>query len=203
MTTTTQLVSGKDAYLDFTRGAITAPQKTIDELVQIMKPEPRRTFKLYGRLCTMKRSQLYFSTNPDAAPYKFSRNEFPPMKVLPGSLVGICLQHANATSGGEEYNAVFVNYYRDGSEFISPHADDEACEAAPIFTYSFGATRQFNIRWKGNEKPEEFKRLSVPLPSGSCAVMRGADFQKHFTHAIPPTKKKIGWRISLTVRKHF
>ena len=32
MTTTTQLVSGKDAYLDLTPGAITAPQETIDEL---------------------------------------------------------------------------------------------------------------------------------------------------------------------------
>ena len=203
MTTTTQLVSGKDASLDFTPGAITAPQKTIDELVQILKPEPPRTFEMYGKKCKMQRSQLYYSTNPNAAPYKFSRNEFPPMKVLPGSLVAMCIQHANTTSGGAEYNAALVNYYSDGSKFISPHSDDEGCEAAPIFTYSFGATRPFQIRWKGKEKPEEFKRLSVPLPSGSCAVMRGADFQTHFTHGIPATKKEMGWRISITVRSHF
>jgi len=201
MATTTQLVCGKDADFDFTPDAITASQEAIRELVECLKPDHPRTFKMYGRCCTMQRNQRYYSTNPKAVPYKFSQNEFLPHKVLPGSLVGMCIQHANTASGGAGYNAALVNFYSNGSKYISPHSDDG--EPAPIFTYSFGATRPFQIRWKGKGKPEEFKRLSVLLPSGSCAVMRGADFQTHFTHGIPATRKEMGWRISITVRTHF
>ena len=98
---------------------------------------------------------------------------------------------------GEMFNSVLANLYRDGSDRLGWHADDEP-ELGPapvIASASFGAPRRFLLRPKRGG-------ASVPivLEPGSLLVMRGPT-QRHWLHSIPPTRRPVGSRINLTFRR--
>ena len=98
---------------------------------------------------------------------------------------------------GETFNSVLANLYRDGSDRLGWHADDEP-ELGPapvIASASFGAPRRFLLRPKRGG-------ASVPivLEPGSLLVMRGPT-QRHWLHSIPPTRRSVGPRINLTFRR--
>lgn len=98
---------------------------------------------------------------------------------------------------GEMYNSVLANLYRDGSDRLGWHADDEP-ELGPapvIASASFGAPRRFLLRPKRGG-------ASVPivLEPGSLLVMRGLT-QRHWLHSVPPTRRPVGPRINLTFRR--
>ena len=54
------------------------------------------------------------------------------------------------TLGGETFNFVLVNRYKDGSEHMGEHRDNEQelVQTAPIASLSFGQTRDFVLRHK-------------------------------------------------------
>ena len=98
---------------------------------------------------------------------------------------------------GEAFNSVLANLYRDGSDRLGWHADDEP-ELGPapvIASASFGAPRRFLLRPKRGG-------ASVPivLEPGSLLVMRGPT-QRHWLHSVPPTRRPVGPRINLTFRR--
>ena len=98
---------------------------------------------------------------------------------------------------GETFNSVLANLYRDGSDRLGRHADDEP-ELGPapvIASASFGAPRRFLLRPKRGG-------ASVPivLEPGSLLVMRGPT-QRHWLHSVPPTRRPVGPRINLTFRR--
>ena len=98
---------------------------------------------------------------------------------------------------GEAFNSVLANLYRDGSDRLGWHADDEP-ELGPapvIASASFGAPRRFLLCPKRGG-------ASVPivLEPGSLLVMRGAT-QRHWLHSVPPTRRPVGPRINLTFRR--
>ena len=99
---------------------------------------------------------------------------------------------------GEAFNSVLANLYRDGSDRLGWHADDEpALGPAPVIaSASFGAPRRFLLR------PKRGRGASVPivLEPGSLLVMRGAT-QRHWLHSVPPTRRPVGPRINLTFRR--
>ena len=99
---------------------------------------------------------------------------------------------------GEAFNSVLANLYRDGSDRLGWHADDEP-ELGPapvIASASFGAPRRFLLR------PKRGGGASVPivLEPGSLLVMRGPT-QRHWLHSVPPTRRPVGPRINLTFRR--
>ena len=99
---------------------------------------------------------------------------------------------------GETFNSVLANLYRDGSDRLGWHADDEP-ELGPapvIASASFGAPRRFLLR------PKRGGGASVPivLEPGSLLVMRGPT-QRHWLHSVPPTRRPVGPRINLTFRR--
>lgn len=99
---------------------------------------------------------------------------------------------------GEMFNSVLANLYRDGSDRLGWHADDEP-ELGPapvIASASFGAPRRFLLR------PKRGGGASVPivLEPGSLLVMRGPT-QRHWLHSVPPTRRPVGPRINLTFRR--
>ena len=101
-------------------------------------------------------------------------------------------------AAGEAFNSVLANLYRDGSDRLGWHADDEP-ELGPapvIASASFGAPRRFLLR------PKRGGGASVPivLEPGSLLVMRGAT-QRHWLHSVPPTRRPVGPRINLTFRR--
>lgn len=100
---------------------------------------------------------------------------------------------------GYRFNCALVNLYRDGSDSVGYHADDEP-ELGPsrhdiaVASLSLGATRRFVLRRrKGAERHE------LTLPGGSLLVMRGRT-QHEYVHSLPKTRRPVGPRVNLTYR---
>lgn len=97
---------------------------------------------------------------------------------------------------GVDFNSVLANLYRDGSDAMGWHADDEPelGEAPVIASVSLGATRRFLLRAR-----EGGERLALDLPHGSLLVMAGGT-QAAYRHALTRTRRDVGPRVNLTFR---
>ncbi|MCP4008733.1 MAG: alpha-ketoglutarate-dependent dioxygenase AlkB [Proteobacteria bacterium] len=95
------------------------------------------------------------------------------------------------------FNAVLLNYYRDGRDTMGWHADDEKeLGVQPtIASLSLGAAR--DIHFKSRNGGEELVKLN--LPSGSLLIMDG-DTQHYWLHHIPKRAKCTTPRVNLTFR---
>ncbi len=98
---------------------------------------------------------------------------------------------------GVTFNSVLLNRYRDGSDSVSWHSDDEPelGENPVIGSVSLGQTRRFQLK----HKKDSTLRETIELSHGSLLVMRGQT-QHHWLHQIPKSKKKMSERINLTFR---
>jgi alkylated DNA repair dioxygenase AlkB len=97
------------------------------------------------------------------------------------------------------FNHVLINRYRDGSDSIGLHADDEPeLGLDPIVaTMSLGATRRFVLKpRRARFGPDH----SLDVEHGSLLVMGGA-CQRHYVHGVPRQAGVTGERISLTFRR--
>ncbi len=99
---------------------------------------------------------------------------------------------------GATFNAVLLNLYRDGSDSMGMHADDEPeLGAQPVIaSLSLGAARTFVMRHR-HTKTLPAVRLS--LGDGDLLVMKGAT-QAHWLHGIAKQKRNEGARLNLTFR---
>jgi alkylated DNA repair dioxygenase AlkB len=95
------------------------------------------------------------------------------------------------------FNSVLLNYYRNGSDRVGWHSDDERdlVNHSAIAAISLGATRRFLLRHK-IRKDEKF---AIELSAGSLLVMQGQT-QQYWQHSVPPSKRITQPRISLTFR---
>lgn len=95
------------------------------------------------------------------------------------------------------FNSVLANGYRDGRDRMGWHCDDEK-ELGPrpvIASLSLGQERGFLLRRNGEKRSHR-----LMLADGSLLIMRGTS-QAEFRHALPGSKKPMGWRINLTFRR--
>lgn len=92
------------------------------------------------------------------------------------------------------FNSLLANYYRDGNDRVSWHADDERAIGPIIASVSLGSMRKFGIKNRSLGKAHD-----IDLQAGSLLVMAG-ETQKHCLHCISPTKQAVGPRINLTFR---
>ena len=98
---------------------------------------------------------------------------------------------------GARFNFVLANRYRDGSDSMGWHSDDER-ELGPspiIASISFGATRPFRFR----ARDDSGRRAAVALECGSLLLMWGRS-QRCWQHALPKVRAATGLRINLTFR---
>ena len=97
-----------------------------------------------------------------------------------------------------QFNGVLLNYYRNGSDSMGWHRDNEKelGKETVIASLSFGAARSFQVR-KYSDKSH---KLDLPLASGSLLIMRG-NMQEHWEHALPKRLKLQSPRINLTFRR--
>ncbi len=97
---------------------------------------------------------------------------------------------------GAAFNTVLLNYYRDGRDSVSWHADDEDVlgENPVIASLSFGEERRFHLRHK-----KTGDRISIDLPHNSALIMAGKT-QHCWLHQIPKTARQVKGRINLTFR---
>ena len=98
------------------------------------------------------------------------------------------------------FNTVLLNYYREGSDSVSWHADDET-ELGPnpiVASVSLGAQRTLEFKPKFNLTTP---KKQIVLGSGSILIM-GKTIQNNWLHQIPKISGTIDSRISLTFRNH-
>ncbi len=99
------------------------------------------------------------------------------------------------------YQGLLVNWYEDGQHYIGPHNDNEKqiIKEAPIYSFSFGATRDFVVTSKNN-LPNPYK-IMIPMLNNTLIKMCG-QMQTYYKHSVP--KKSITScsepRINLTLR---
>jgi alkylated DNA repair dioxygenase AlkB len=171
-----------------------------DELLSVLDFE-EKIITMFGKKIPLPRLTSYYSTTDK--PYKYSGISNSPFKMIQPlseiieGLRVIIPQLVNATVDTLP-NSCFINYYRNGNDYIGWHSDDEleSFSKYPIYSISFGDTRIFEIR-KGNNSPTK-----IPLTSGSLLIMYGSQFQKLYQHRVP--KSDSGrHRLNLTFRSVF
>lgn len=97
---------------------------------------------------------------------------------------------------GSPFNSCLANLYRDGTDSMGEHSDDEP-ELGPrptIASVSLGARRRFVLRHRATGQ-----RWSYDLGAGDLLVMR-AESQADYRHGVPKTRRPVGPRMNLTFR---
>ena len=94
------------------------------------------------------------------------------------------------------FNSVLLNRYRNGSDSVSWHADDEPelGQNPLIGSVSFGEARSFQMKHKFLDE-----KRKIILKHGSYLLMKGIT-QHYWLHQIPKSKRALGERINLTFR---
>jgi alkylated DNA repair dioxygenase AlkB len=107
-------------------------------------------------------------------------------------------EHAERVSG-TRFNTVLLNYYRNGEDSLSWHADDEPeLGKTPIIaSVSLGAERDFLMRHNDWPRHQDQK---IRLSHGSLLVMGGTT-QSYWKHSVPRRKRVHQPRVNLTFRQ--
>ena len=94
------------------------------------------------------------------------------------------------------FNSVLLNRYRNGSDSVSWHADDEPelGQNPLIGSVTFGEARSFQMKHKSLDE-----KRKIILEHGSYLLMKGST-QHYWLHQIPKSKRAMGERINLTFR---
>ncbi len=164
----------------------------LEELID-STPWRQDTLTLFGREVVQPRLVAWYG-DPEAH-YSYSGLNLAPLPWTPRL---IQLRDTVEAASAARYNAVLLNYYRDGSDSMGMHADDEP-ELGPtpvIASLSLGQTRTLVCR---HRQRRHQPRLDIPLHDGSLLVMRGTT-QRHWLHGINKTRRPCGPRLNLTFR---
>ena len=181
--------------------------KSFYEALWEMRPKERHTIKLFGKECTLPREQTVYGVDN----YSYSGKAFPSQPIPP--MIQVYLDWANEFESGLSnkdgtnyipYNMVLVNWYKDGTDYIGAHRDDEKqiIPQTNVMTISFGAERIFRVKHapKQGKADDELKKKDYKVTDNSFLIM-GGHFQDEFKHEVPKTKKVLRSRVSITLRK--
>lgn len=107
------------------------------------------------------------------------------------------LRDLSSSHTGTRFNSVLCNLYRDGSDGVDWHSDDEPefGKMPVIASLSLGATRRFDLR----RVDDHSIKVELELHHGDLVIMSGTT-QTLWRHRVPKTKKPVGERINLTFR---
>lgn len=99
---------------------------------------------------------------------------------------------------GQSFNSCLINLYSDGEKYCAWHADDEKSLGPEpmIASLSLGQSRKFLVRKKKDHRIQH----TLLLQHGDLLIMRG-QFQQHWQHTVPRTRRKVGERINITFRQ--
>lgn len=98
----------------------------------------------------------------------------------------------------QAFNSVLLNYYRNQSDSMGMHSDDERelGRQPAIASLSLGEQRTLLLKHKSRK---DLKTVRLDLPPGSLLLMRG-DTQRHWRHGINKERQPCGPRLNLTFR---
>jgi alkylated DNA repair dioxygenase AlkB len=89
-----------------------------------------------------------------------------------------------------------LNYYRDGNDYISYHADRETDSNQIVVSVSLGATRQFIFKHKYRKNLKH----KFMLRDSDVLIINEAAIKTKYKHSVPKMKK-VGPRINITFRQ--
>lgn len=138
--------------------------------------------------------EMAFFADPDVA----EKTEYVPWECA-AELPSVKYLHQLETDmervARQPFNSCAINHYRDGSDYIAAHSDNEVSRSSPaVAALSLGGTRLFRF----TSKTDPTKKIEFPVNSGDLMVMAGAT-QKLWRHEVPK-QSGAGARISVTYR---
>lgn len=152
-------------------------------------PWEDHVFRIFGREVRMPRRIAFYGPHD----YAYSGVHHP-ARPLTSRLEAIRARVEHLS--GARFNTVLVNLYRDGSDGMGWHSDDDYPHGGrpEIASISFGAVRRFRLRERVGGAS-----LGVDLQPGAVLLMR-AGTQARWAHGVPKTRRAVGPRINLTFR---
>lgn len=171
------------------------PRAAADALFATLREElawRQRSIRLFGR--AVREPRLTCWIGDEEAVYRYSGVARRPGAWHPALAA---LRRRLQCELAAPFNSVLCNAYRDGCDSMGWHADDEPeLGAAPVIaSLSLGAERRFKVRPVGGGVS-----FGATLGHGSLLVMSGRS-QCDYRHAVPKTRRPVGWRINLTFRE--
>lgn len=147
---------------------------------------------IQGRNIPLPRKTAWYGD--DGLDYTYSGITSHPIPWNPGLLH---LRESIQRATNHHFNSVLLNWYRNGSDSIGWHGDDEPelGRNPTIGSANFGTTRSFLLR--RNSRQDEV--ITIPLQHGSLLIMSGA-LQHHWKHSVPKEHHVKGSRFNLTFR---
>ena len=167
-----------------------------NRLFEILRREivwQQEEITLYGRVNKLPRLTAWYG-DPDTT-YRYSGITVESTPWIPALLE--IRERIEAVSSAR-FNSVLLNLYRDGSDSMSWHADDEKelGRNPAIGSVSFGQGRVLQMK----HKSDKARRLDIPLANGSYLLMQG-QVQHHWLHQVAKSRRQMGERINLTYRR--
>lgn len=168
--------------------------------------DERSAIIMAGQKKYVPRKQIWFS-DPNTL-YRFSGNEMKDEEKWPDLLNNVRINLNNflikkkiiPVDNKIKLNAILVNYYRDGNDYIGWHVDktDELIKVQGqtiIVSLTFGTNRPFVFR----RRDDHAMQYSLKLNHGDLLIMKGKtnDF---WEHSLPKRLNITKPRINLTFR---
>ena len=146
---------------------------------------------LFGKKMKVPRLEAYYALNGEQ--YGYSGQQLQAEK-FPLFLDELRLEVQERT--GYKYNALLINYYRDGQDSNGWHADNEKTLGPnpSIASISLGAERTFELKYLSTGQ-----KKSILLAHGSLLHMHGP-LQHHYKHQLPKKRALTEARLNLTFR---
>ncbi|MCS6984488.1 MAG: alpha-ketoglutarate-dependent dioxygenase AlkB [Leptospiraceae bacterium] len=155
----------------------------------------RPTLIIHGRRILQPRLSAWYGDKGSDYVYSGVKHE-----VLPWTKELWQLKTKVEEYTGFGFNSVLLNYYRDGNDAVSWHADDETNLHPLIASLSLGEGRYFYVKPKLTDKQGKRQSYKFWLEGGSLLVMLPG-FQERYLHAVLRMKNYPYGRINLTFRK--
>lgn len=157
---------------------------------------------IHGKWVNIPRKQTSFGD--DGLKYSFSGTTVfsKPWSDVP-FLKDTCELIASIT--GKSFNFVLINRYKDGSDYIGEHRDDEVdlVSGSPIASLSLGQVRDFVFRHRdarGSAAKQKINPVKLSLSHGSLLIMNHPT-NVYWYHSLPVRKKALCPRINMTFRQ--
>jgi alkylated DNA repair dioxygenase AlkB len=149
--------------------------------------------KIYGKSHPIPRLSAWVANKEVGYDYSGIKHE-----IQPWSSALLAIKILIEEKVGTDFNSVLLNAYRNGTDKMGWHSDNEkALGPDPLIaSLNLGVTRRFDLRHQKNSIDE----VKINMAPGSLLFM-GSGVQQNYKHQVPVQKRVEGLRINLTFRK--
>ncbi|MFK7784570.1 MAG: alpha-ketoglutarate-dependent dioxygenase AlkB [Crocinitomicaceae bacterium] len=162
-----------------------------DELLNRLELK-QESIQLFGKTVLQPRLSRFYS-DPGIS-YVYSNQEFSGKEWTNELSV---LNRAIQERTSEGFNSALVNFYRDGTDSMGLHADNEQelGKNPTIASMNYGASRKMVFRRNGTKE-----KFEIILNHGDLLIMSGA-LQHNWKHELPKQRRVNASRLNITFRK--